>query len=81
MQAAVAMGGGIFFSARKKRKDMNDRKRPEEQQTPITDGDARPDQYPNEQPRLKNVKEKKQRNLTENRGADVNNLEDYKDKK
>ena len=47
---------------------------------PIIDGDARPDQYPNEAPDVQN-REKRDENLTSNRKADVNSLEDFRDKK
>jgi hypothetical protein len=48
-------------------------KRPKEQ-PPVSDGDSRPDQYPNTQ--KANVKKNK---ITSGRIADSNTMEDYKD--
>ena len=60
----------------------NDRKKPEEQdQTPITDGDARPDMQGVEDKNRTVKRAKNEKDFSENRAADVNSLEDYKDKK
>lgn len=50
-------------------------------QTPIIDGDARPDMEPDGSQKLNQRREKKGKEFTPNRAADVNSLEDYKDKK
>lgn len=50
-------------------------------ETPILDGDARPDMQPDGSQNLDRKREKKEEDFTENRAADVNSLEDYKDKK
>lgn len=55
----------------------------EERQTPIIDGDARPDQnidgLTDKKSKSKNQPAKKP--FTKERGADINTLEDYKDAK
>ena len=63
---------------------MKDEKRkPAERrsQTPVSDGDTRPDGQPdvNDQPKRK--REKKSGGFTSSRMGDINSLEDYKDKK
>ena len=60
-------------------KDKN-RKKIERRQTPVSDGDTRPDTQPsgkNSTPPNLDQDEK----VTKERGADVNSLEDYKDAK
>lgn len=59
---------------------MDDKKRKQQEKTPIIDGDTRPDQYPLDED-LNKVRENKQKDFTSNRKADVNSLEDFKDKK
>ena len=52
------------------------RKLQERKDTPVSDGDTRPDQQPHHTwPLSKETK----KNVTEERGADVNSLEDFKD--
>ncbi len=57
----------------------------EERETPIRDGDARPDQgikdagHPGSRVLARTKQDKKQ--MTKERGADVNSLEDYRDAK
>lgn len=52
------------------------RKLQERKNTPVSDGDTRPDQQPHNTWPLSNEMRK---NFTEERGADVNSLEDFKD--
>jgi len=59
---------------------MDDKKRKQQEKTPIIDGDTRPDQFPLDED-LNKVRENKQKDFTSNRKADVNSLEDFKDKK
>jgi hypothetical protein len=57
-------------------KTENKRKTEEQKQTPVSDGDTRPDQQPQGQWPLSNEYKDQ---VTKERGADVNSLEDYKD--
>ncbi|HYG01825.1 MAG TPA: hypothetical protein VD927_05225 [Chryseosolibacter sp.] len=60
---------------------MDEKKNKKQQEkTPIIDGDTRPDQYPVDKD-LNKARENKQKDFTANRKADVNSLEDFKDKK
>jgi hypothetical protein len=59
-------------------KNENKRKIEEQRQTPVSDGDTRPDQQPEGAWPLSNEYKDK---VTKERGADVNSLEDYKDGK
>ena len=58
-----------------------DKDQKKEQRTPIIDGDARPDQMiETDTSSGKNKKQiEKENEVTSNRSADVNSLEDYKD--
>ena len=57
-------------------KDENKRKIQERKETPVSDGDTRPDQQAQEKwPESNELKG----HVTRERGADVNSLEDYKD--
>lgn len=55
----------------------------EKRETPIVDGDARPDDQERAAKAKKYLseKEKTKNKLTKERGADINSLEDYKDAK
>jgi hypothetical protein len=55
----------------------------EKRETPIIDGDARPDENERAAKAEKFLaeKEKAGKKLTKERGADINSLEDYKDTK
>ena len=57
-------------------KNENKNKIKEKRETPVSDGDTRPDQQPNGQWPLSNEFESE---TTKERDADVNSLEDYKD--
>jgi hypothetical protein len=59
----------------------NKNKKREEAQTPVPDGDTRPDQ--NQEPDLSigTVAAKREKKITKERGADINNLEDFRDAK
>jgi hypothetical protein len=59
----------------------DDKKTAINEQTPITDGDTRPDQIVEQDPAdvKKAVKEKNADGFTINRKRDVNSLEDHKD--
>lgn len=59
----------------------NDKK--EERETPIIDGDARPDQNVEglKDSKRERTKQAAEKTLTKERGADINTLEDYKDAK
>jgi hypothetical protein len=59
-------------------KNENKRKIEEQKQTPISDGDTRPDQQSEGTWPLSNEYKDQ---VTKERGADVNSLEDYKDGK
>ena len=61
-------------------KDRNKNREKELKQTPVSDGDTRPDQQPEGVrsepfPLMKDIKNK----VSEERSADTNSLEDYKD--
>jgi hypothetical protein len=57
---------------------MEKRSRRQQKQSPIIDGDARPDQLDDQRIRKKLNHDRK---FSSNRGADVNSLEDFKDEK
>ena len=48
---------------------------------PVADGDTRPDMQSDGSQKLNQTREKKGKDFSPNRAADVNSLEDYKDKK
>jgi hypothetical protein len=52
-----------------------------EDQAPVMDGDTRPDMQSDGSQKLNQRREKKGKDFSSNRAADVNSLEDYKDKK
>jgi hypothetical protein len=63
-------------------KDRNKNRIEELKQTPVSDGDTRPDQQPEGKvaqpfPLMKDIKNK----VSDERNADINSLEDYKDAK
>lgn len=53
----------------------------EQKQTPVADGDTRPDTQPIEKDRKKMPNAGSGKKLTKGRAADVNTLEDFKDAK
>jgi len=57
-------------------KNEDKRKVEERKATPVSDGDTRPDQQPQEKWPVSN---EMKGHVTKERGADVNSLEDYKD--
>jgi hypothetical protein len=56
-------------------------KKVKQSDTPITDGDTRPDQQPHVSQKRDRKGNKPSEDFTSNRASDVNSLEDYKDKK
>ena len=56
-------------------KNEDKRKIQERKETPVSDGDTRPDTQPQEKWPVSN----ELKGVTKERGADVNSLEDYKD--
>ncbi len=60
----------------------NDKKKTSDQdKTPVADGDTRPDMQSDGSQKLDLKREKKGKDFSSNRAADVNSLEDFKDKK
>jgi hypothetical protein len=78
--------GIAFFFFKKITKNDHDMKstesdkRKERLQTPVSDGDARPDQLDIDPKRKAHLKEDKAR-VSKERGADVNNADDFRDAK
>lgn len=64
-------------------KNKEDKEVREKRETPIIDGDARPDEQERAARAEKYLSEKEKtgKKLTEERSADINSLEDYKDAK
>jgi hypothetical protein len=63
-------------------KDEEKEKKNIEEQTPIIDGDARPDKQEEAvtmERKPSSTPHKKEKKLTDERGADVDSLEDFKD--
>lgn len=62
-------------------KDKQAKKIREQKETPITDGDTRPDgqEIANHSNNSSPLTTKKKTGLTKERAADINSLEDYKD--
>jgi hypothetical protein len=61
------------------KEDKNKKK--EELETPISDGDTRPDQNLEPDPAKGPIAARREKTITKERGADINNLEDFKDAK
>jgi hypothetical protein len=59
----------------------DEKKKSEQERTPITDGDTRPDERVDGSQKKELKRNKASRHFTSNRGSDVNSIEDFKDKK
>jgi hypothetical protein len=62
-------------------KNKENKKTEAQKQTPIIDGDTRPDKQETVIDKKVSANTKKEKKFTKERGADINTLEDFKDAK